>query len=143
MPVKRVVLAVAMLAGLSACAPKTQVHDVPLNEATWLSGRRTIAEGSRLKMVFDKDREALGIDRVDYKVYDGELYLWPVRASESFVPVEFTLDIASMKLRAPWAEHVYWVEAANWNNMVGRIVHPSPLGEKVDRVKAEVTSSAD
>jgi hypothetical protein len=141
MPVKRAVALIALMLVLASCSTQTQVHDVPAHEATWINGRRTVADGSHLKMIFDSDGENLGIERVDFKVYEGELYLWPVRASEMFAPVTFTLDTTTMQLKSPWHEHVYWVESANWNNVVGRIVHPSPLGERVDRVKADVEAA--
>ena len=131
-----VVLTVSLL---GACASKTQVRDLTPSEANWMTGRHTVADGPKLKMIFEHDSEALRIERIDYKVYNGELYLWPVRESATFEPVEFTLDTTDLKLQAPWQDHVYWVGAANWDAPVlGRVLNPSPLGDRVERVKAEV-----
>ena len=128
---------------LSACSDKTRVNDLNAYESSFVQGRRTVADGSKLKMIFEHDSEDLKIDRIDYKVYEGELYLWPVRASHAFEPVEFTLDTSNLKLRQPWQDHVYWVGAANWDApMMGRVLNPSPLGDRVDRVKADVVPSA-
>jgi hypothetical protein len=138
-------LAVVVLVGalLSACG-KTQVHDLYPNEASWVKGRKTIADGSKLKMVFDHDQQGLLIERVDYKVYKGDLYIWPVRGDAAFQPMEFTLDTADLKLAQPWQDHVYWVGAANWDSPVlGQVFNPSPLGDRVDRIKADVTPTTN
>ena len=124
---------------LIGCASKPlQTRDLSPQEASWLSGRRTVADGSKLKIVFNNDTQTLRIKRVDYKVADGELYLWPIRASEGFQPAAFTLDTAKLKLKQPWHEHVYWVGTAHWDGPLGRLVDPNPLGDRVERVKAEI-----
>jgi|SRR4051812_3890431 hypothetical protein len=138
----RITAVVLGLSLLSSCASKTQVRDVAPNEANWMEGRRTVADGSKLKMIFERDSEALKINRIDYKVYEGELYVWPVRESAAFVPVEFTLDTSALKLHQPWQNHVYWVAAANWDApVIGRVLNPSPLGDRVERLKADVVAS--
>jgi len=139
----RVCVVAVSVALLSACSSKPQVHDLNAYESYWMDGRRTVADGSKLKMIFDHDSQGLKIGRVDYKVYDGDLYLWPVRDSHPFEPVEFTLDTAPLKLHQPWQDHVYWVGAANYNTpLVGPVLNTNPLGDRVDRVKADVTSDA-
>jgi len=130
---------VLFAASLSACASNHwHAHDVPAAQATWTRGRKTIADGSRLKLIFESDNQTLRIERVDYKVRDGNLYIWPVRASEPFAPVEFTIDTAKMKIAQPWQDHVYWVGAVNWDNALGQYVSTDPLGDRVDRVKADI-----
>jgi len=83
------------------------------------------------------------IDRIDYKVRDGNLYIWPVRASEPFVPVEFTMDTASLKLDKPWQDHVYWVGSVSWDNSLGVFGNPDPLGDRAERVKAHVEPASN
>jgi hypothetical protein len=125
---------------LSACASKPlRVRDLPASEATWMQGRETVADGSHLKMIFRHDAERLRIDRIDYKIRDGDLYIWPVRTSELFAPIEFTLDTARLKLKQPWQEHVYWVGAVDWDGALGHLVNSDPLGDRVERVKADVS----
>jgi len=63
-----------------------------------------------------------------------------VRGHESFQPVEFSFDTKTLKIKSPWQDHVYWVETANWDGPMERIFHPSPLGDRVDRVKANVST---
>jgi hypothetical protein len=124
---------------MSGCASKSpQTRDLPPQEAPWMQGRRTVADGTTLKMIFEQDSQTLRIKRIDYKVADGELYLWPIRASEAFAPVEFELDVSKLKLRQPWREHVYWVGTAHWDGALGRLVSLDPLGDRVERVPAVV-----
>ena len=131
------IVTIAMLAAGCASEP-LQTRDLTPQEAPWMAGRSTSADGTKLKMRFDSEPQELRIKRIDYKVEDGDLYLWPIRASERFEPVEFTLDTAKLKLKEPWTNHVYWVGTAHWDGALGRLVDPDPLGDRVDRVKAEV-----
>ena len=131
------VLAVVLLiVGCASRAP-LQTRDIPVQQATWMEGRRTESDGTKLKLVFERD-PLTSIKRVDYKVRDGELYIWPVHGSEKFQPIVFTLDTAKLKINEPWQEHVYWVETAHWDGGLGRLVDFDPLGDRVDRVKADV-----
>jgi hypothetical protein len=130
---------IAGLALISGCAERQlQTRDLPPQEASWMQGRRTVADGTKLRIIFDSEPQELRIKRIDYKVADGELYLWPIRASEHFEPAEFTLDTTKLKLKQPWQEHVYWVGTSHWDGALGRLVDPDPLGDRVERVKADV-----
>jgi hypothetical protein len=130
------VLVLILIAGCAEHA--LQTRDLPPQEATWMQGRRAIADGTKLRIIFDSEPQELRIKRIDYKVADGELYLWPIRASEHFEPVEFTLDTAKLDLKQPWQEHVYWVGTSHWDGALGRLVDFDPLGDRVERAKANV-----
>jgi hypothetical protein len=131
------VVSIAVLT--AGCASEELVtQDLSPAQSPWMTGRATSADGTKLKMRFDSEPRELRIKRIDYKVAEGELYLWPVRASERFEPVEFTLDTAKLKLKQPWTEHVYWVATSHWDGALGRLVDPDPLGDRVERVKADV-----
>ena len=135
----RKVVALLMVMMLVGCAERQlQTRDLTPQQAPWMQGRRTVADGAKLKMIFENDPQTLAIKRVDYKVRDGELYLWPIRASQTFEPIEFTLDTSKLKLRQPWQEHVYWVGTANWDGPLGRLIDPDPLGDRVERIRADV-----
>jgi hypothetical protein len=122
------------------CASKPlQTRDLSPQEAPWMNGRRTVADGTKLKMIFESDSQTLRIKRIDYKVADGNLYLWPIRASEPFQPAEFTLDTKNLELSQPWQEHVYWVGTVNWDGPLGRLIDPDPLGDRVERARATVS----
>ncbi len=133
-------LVVVLLAStLSACASSHwHTYDLPADKATWMQGRKTVADGTKLKMIFETDDQKMQIERIDYKVRDGNLYIWPVRESLPFEPVEFTIDTATLKLEKPWQDHVYWVGAVNWDGAIGVFGNPDPLGDRIDRVKADV-----
>src|SRR5688500_7630508 len=107
--------AIAVVSLLIGCesVPKT-TRDIPPAEATWMNGRRTTADGTKLKMIFESD-PLTSIKGVDYKVRDGELDLWTIRGSERFQPIEFALDTSKLKLKQPWQEHVYWVGTVHWD----------------------------
>src|SRR5688572_29704125 len=133
MPRMRKLIALALFSMLAVgCAERQlQTRDLAPQEAPWMAGRRTVADGTKLKMIFENDPQTLAIKRIDYKVHDGELYLWPIRTGATFEPIEFTLDTSKLKLKQPWHEHVYWVGAANWDGALGRLVDPDPLGDRV------------
>jgi hypothetical protein len=139
MRARMTVVMMAMLASGAGCASEPLVtQDLTPAQSQWMAGRTTSADGTKLKMRFDSEPQELRIKRVDYEVKDGDLYLWPIRASERFEAVEFTLDTAKLKLKQPWTEHVYWVGTSHWDGALGRLVDPDPLGDRVERVKADV-----
>ena len=137
-----IVAALLVLAIAVGCSTNPQTRDIPRQQAGWIDGRQTTRDGDLLRVAFHHDPQAIQIQKLDYEVHAGELYLWPVRASKPFEPVEFTLDTSKLKLREPWTDHVYWVSEVRWDNIFTRAVHPGPLGEQVDRVKADVREDA-
>jgi hypothetical protein len=133
------VLIVLLIA--AGCSTNPQVRDLPRGQAGWMNGRETTRsgrDGDVLRVEFHADPQGIRIKKLDYEVHDGELYLWPVRASQPFEPVVFALDTSKLKLREPWTDHVYWVSEVRWDNVLTRVARPGPLGEYVDRVKADV-----
>jgi hypothetical protein len=76
-------------------------------------------------------------------VYDGALYLSTVRQPRPFSPARFEIDTVGMKgLKQPWQDRVYWVADVKWDSVTRRAATVgSTLGQRVDRVKADVTTA--
>jgi hypothetical protein len=121
-------------------------RDLPVEQsANWTHGRRLWAspDGRTLNVAIDADPQDLYVGRIDYEVYEGNLYLATVRQARPFSPSLFEIDTIGMQgLNQPWQEHVYWVADVKWDSVTRRAsTVGSLLGQRVDRVKADVTTA--
>jgi hypothetical protein len=135
-----VMIVSSFAAGCASNRTPPTFRDVPASETTaWSSGRRLWSDGSTLHVAIDEDPQGLFVGRLDYEVWDGNLYLSTVRVSKPFSPGAFQIDTTGLNLKHPWQDHVYWVAEVQWDHAGRRIATVgSSLGQHVDRVKAEV-----
>ena len=137
-----IIVSVAILASIAGCASnRTPPHfrDIPRDKAGWTEGRRLWSDGRTLHVAIDEDPRGLYVSRIEYEVFDGNLYLATVRQSRPFAPAKFEIDTRGLTLHEPWQDHVYWVADVKWDSVTRRAATVgSTLGQHVDRVKAEV-----
>ena len=136
----------AVVAAAAGCGGNNRTpptfRDVPTTQtAAWSQSRRLWSDGPVLHVAIDADPQGLFVSRIDYEVWDGNLYLSTVRQSKPFSPGAFQIDTAGLKLNQPWPDHVYWVTEIQWDHPGRRVASVgSSLGQRVDRVKANVAT---
>jgi len=145
MSAKRLVMLVLLAGLVTGCAATRtppKFRDVPPAKSAWTEGRRLWSEGRTLHVAIDDDPQGLYVSRIEYEAYDGHLYLATVRQSRPFADAKFEIDTTGLKLNQPWQDHVYWVADVRWDDVTCRAATVgSTLGQRVDRVKAEVTTA--
>lgn len=137
----RAALLVALGFIVAGCAQRPKsIIDTPREHELQLNQFNFYQDDAKLIVDYHPKDGDHPLAAVQHKVYDGELYLFARRASGAAQPREIVIDTAKLKLKQPWAEHVYWQTLGWYDNGVAKATYTGPLNQHVGRAKLEVTA---